>query len=104
MIPKSAPWGDSLIFKVEISRNAQRNLSKVPLHIAKKLKAWTLLVKTMGLEEARKVKSFHDEPLKGERKGQRSIRLNQAYRAIYIIATDGSIEFVSVEEVNKHDY
>lgn len=46
---------------------------------------------------------YHDEPLKGARVGQRSIRLNRAYRAIYVIKNDG-IEFGSVEEVNKHDY
>jgi len=26
------------------------------------------------------------------------------HRAIYIIARDGSVEFASIEEVNKHDY
>jgi hypothetical protein len=32
------------------------------------------------------------------------VRLNRAWRAIYVIATDGSVELVRVEEVNKHDY
>ena len=36
-------------------------------------------------------KGFHDEPLRGQRHGQRSIRLNRAYRAIYVISSDGSI-------------
>ena len=40
---------------------------------------------------------------KGKRKGQRSIRLNRAYRAFYVVSK-GAAEFVSVEEVNKHEY
>jgi len=57
-----------------------------------------------GLEQTRKQPGFHDEPLKGRRKGQRSIRLSRAYRAVYEIRRDGSVEFISVEEVSKHDY
>lgn len=56
-----------------------------------------------GLEETRKVPGYHDEPLKGDRAGQRSIRLSRSYRAIYEVKKD-TVEFVSVEEVNKHDY
>jgi proteic killer suppression protein len=52
----------------------------------------------------RRIPGYHDEPLKGARTGQRSVRLSRAYRAIYEIRADDSIEFVSVEEVNKHDY
>jgi para-nitrobenzyl esterase len=51
----------------------------------------------------RKVPGYHDEPLKGDRAGQRSIRLSRAYRAIYEIR-GGTAKFVSIEEVNKHDY
>jgi proteic killer suppression protein len=54
--------------------------------------------------ESRKIKSYHDEPLKGTRKGQRSIRLNKAYRAIYIEKNNGTLEFIEVQEVSKHDY
>lgn len=51
-----------------------------------------------------KVPGYHDEPLKGTRKGQRSIRLSKSYRAIYIIRSNQSIKFVSVEEVSNHEY
>ncbi len=57
-----------------------------------------------GLEEVRKIPGYHDEPLRGDRQGQRSIRLSRAYRAIYVVKADGGIEFVSVEEVSKHEY
>lgn len=52
----------------------------------------------------RRLPGFHDEPLKGQRQGQRSIRLNRAYRAIYVERHGGEIELVEVMEVNKHEY
>ena len=58
---------------------------------------------TTGLDEVRKVPGYHDEPLKGDRIGQRSIRLSRAYGAIYEIKGD-TTRFVTIEEVSKHDY
>ena len=89
---------------VEISKNAVKELKKIPAYIRKELLAWVVLVEEKGLSEARKIPSYHDEPLKGDRVGQRSIRLNRAYRAIYIVRENGNVEFIIVEEVNKHDY
>lgn len=83
---------------------AKKDLRKLPQHIIRNLMRWVQTVESLGLEEARKIPGYHDEPLKGDRKGQRSIRLSQAYRAIYVIGVDGGVQFVSIEEVNKHDY
>jgi toxin HigB-1 len=91
------------IFDVKLSANAIKDLKKVPLYIALKLQAWVDAVGNKGLSEVRKVPGLHDEQLKGTRKGQRSIRLNRAYRAIYVIKKD-VISFVEIEEVNKHEY
>lgn len=88
---------------VRLTRNAEKDLRKVPSHIASKLKAWVSAVEKFGLEEVKKVPGFHDELLKGDRQGQRSIRLSKAYRAIYEIRGD-EIEFIEVQEVNKHAY
>jgi proteic killer suppression protein len=52
------------------------------------------LVEEQGIEEAREIPGYHDEPLRGEREGQRSVRLSRAYRAIYI-------EFQEEEEKKK---
>lgn len=93
-----------MIKRVVIARSADRQLDQLPAHVVDKLLGWVLAVETRGLEEVRRVPGYHDEPLKGARKGQRSIRLNRAYRAIYVVRSDGVAEFVSVEEVNKHDY
>ena len=58
---------------------------------------------TEQAKEVRKVKSYHDEPVKGKRKGQRSIRLTKAYRAFYRIIKEGNV-VVEIQEVNKHEY
>ena len=92
-----------MIRSLVISENAQKQLRKVPRYVAEKLADWVLAVEADGLEEIRKVPGYHDEPLRGKRAGQPSIRLSRAYRAIYIIS-HGALEFVSVEEVHKHDY
>jgi len=69
-----------------------------------KLMAWIEAVEEDGLEATRRVPGFHDEPLKGKRRGQRSIRLSRQWRAIYEIRVRGGAELVSVEEVTPHAY
>ena len=92
------------IYTVIISPKVKDELKKIPAYIVKKLGSWIDAVSHDGLLEVRKIKGYHDEPLKGNRAGQRSIRLNKAYRAIYAIKKDGTTELVNVEEVNNHDY
>ncbi len=89
---------------VHLSARSKKDIAKLPTFIVNKLLAWVDDVEARGLEEVRIISGFHDEPLKGDRKGQQSIRLNKAYRAIYIIKNDGTIEFVEIKEVNKHEY
>lgn len=89
---------------VDITKDAADNLTTVPLHIARKLEYWVSAVETYGIETVRKIPGFHDEPLKGDRKGQRSIRLNKAYRAIYIETRSHEVRLILILEVNKHDY
>ena len=91
------------VFDVRLSEKATKDLKKVPQYIAIKLYAWVEDVGERGLNEVKKIKGYHDEPLLGKRKGQRSIRLNKAYRAIYVIRA-GVISFIEIQEVNKHDY
>lgn len=56
-----------------------------------------------GLEAVRLCPGYHDEPLTGNRKGQRSVRLNKQWRAFYT-AEAGQPVVVTVLEVNAHDY
>ena len=92
-----------MIFRVEITRLAEKQLRKLPRHIVDNLMIWVSAVEHDGLEEVRKIRGYHDEPLKGDRAGQRSIRLSRAYRAVYEIK-EGTARFVSVEQVSKHEY
>ena len=92
------------IYDVVIRNKLDLTLRKLPKHIITKLTAWINAVGHDGLSEVRKIPGFHDEPLQGERKGQRSIRLSKSYRAIYIIDKAGQMEIVEIIEVNKHDY
>ena len=92
------------IFDVKISRNGLKDLKKIPLPIAIKLQSWIDDVGHRGLSEVRKILGYHDEPLQGKREGQRSIRLNKAYRAIYVIEKNKEIKFLEIIEVNKHEY
>ena len=91
------------IYEVTISEAAIKQLQKTPIYIKEKLYKWVEQVKILGLHEATKIKSYHDEPLKGKRLEQRSIRLNKAYRAIYVIQ-GSAIKFAAIKEVSKHDY
>lgn len=85
-------------------KSVSKQIERLPTHIAKKFYAWVTAVTLAGLRSVRASAGFHDEPLKGTRLGQRSIRLCRAYRAIYIERRDGTIEFLEVIEVNKHEY
>ncbi|MHB1947593.1 MAG: type II toxin-antitoxin system mRNA interferase toxin, RelE/StbE family [Gammaproteobacteria bacterium] len=92
------------ICSIEIVKKAQEDLLKVPAYIKDKLLLWIDAVERVGIYQMRKISGFHDEPLKGNRKGQRSIRLNKAYRAIYIEDNRKEIHIISIIEVNKHEY
>lgn len=88
-----------------LARAVTKGLRKLPQHVRDKLHAWVDDVETEGLEVARKRPGYHDEPLRGERAGQRSIRLSRSYRAIYTIERDEvRVEYVHVTEVHRHDY
>ena len=89
---------------VILSKGAKKDLMKVPKHVALKLMAWIEAVSYDGLRVVRETPSYHDEPLKGKRKGQRSIRLSKAYRAIYVLGESGEVVHVEIVEVNKHEY
>ena len=93
-----------MVRAVRLSQRAQKELRLAPPQVRSKLKVWINGVSKDGLEEMRKIPGFHDEPLRGKRKGQRSIRLSRSYRAIYKVLSDGTLWFAEVEEVTKHGY
>jgi proteic killer suppression protein len=83
---------------------AEKQLRRLPDFIVVKLRKWASQVELYGLTEVRKIPGLHDEPLRGNRLGQRSIRLSKSYRAIYSEHIYGTIKIVRVEEVSKHEY
>lgn len=93
-----------MIKRVDLTRRVRKQLEKVPRHIVENLAAWVDDLETRGLEAARRTPGYHDEPLHGRRRGQRSVRLSRSYRAIYMVKAEGTVEFVSVEEISKHEY
>ena len=118
-MPKSLAWsakfGLAIYFKLKYiqprmevytritrSRQFDKQLDKVPEFIRKKVMFWIFQVETIGISEVMKSPGYHDEPLKGQRKGQRSVRMNKAYRLIYIVLADRIL--IELLEVNKHEY
>ncbi|MFQ5743677.1 MAG: hypothetical protein ACE5HV_08835 [Acidobacteriota bacterium] len=96
-----------MIKAVALAKAAQKALKRAPEHVVVKLLGWVDLVENEGLENARRIPGFHDEPLRGQRAGQRSIRLSRTWRAIYLIVEPQGVHeepFVEVREVSKHDY
>ena len=91
-----------MINTIDITK-VEKDLRKLPRHILENFRSWVRIVKLEGLDASRLVKGYHDEPLKGKRLGQRSVRLSRSYRVIYSLRGN-KIQVVYVEEVNKHEY
>jgi proteic killer suppression protein len=91
-------------YSVEFTKFAAKQIERLPKEIREATHFWAVAVETLGLPETQKSKGYHDEMLKGSRKGQRSIRLNRAYRLIYRRTEYETVVIVGVLEVNKHDY
>lgn len=94
----------SIIRQVTWGKSVAKQIDKLPEHIRDKFFSWVDDIDLLGLGDVRKRPGWHDEPLSGDRKGQRSIRLSRAYRAIYIERLNGQMELLEVIEVNRHDY
>lgn len=91
-------------YRVWITKFAEKQLKKLPKHIGAAYQTWVRTVELEGIESTRKLSGYNDEALKGDRKGQRSVRLSRAYRVIYEETENGNIVLVGVQEINKHDY
>lgn len=88
--------------KVSRTRLFEKQLERVPGFIRKKVLFWVFLVEFEGIGEVARSPGFHDEPLKGARQEQRSVRMNRAYRLIYRVLVDRI--HIELLEVHKHDY
>lgn len=91
-------------FQVVLSAFVQKRFLRLPDHIQKALRTWATLIEEHGIWAMRRIPGYHDEPLKGDRKGQRSSRLSRGYRVIYEEEESGEIVIIAVLEVTKHEY
>lgn len=89
-----------VVFKKYVEKQARR----LPIHIQMALRTWVLLIEEHGISAMRKIPSYHDEGLKGNRLGQRSSRLSKGYRVFYEEDNTQKIMTIIVVEVNKHEY
>ena len=61
-----------------------------------------ILIGITNITQLRQFKSLNFEFLKGDRKGECSIRLNQQYRLIFEQKNNEEIEILLVNEISKH--
>ena len=87
-----------------LSKQAQKDIRKIPKHILFQFDLWVETIETEGLKAIQRVKGYRDHALKGDRKGQRSSSLSRSWRVIYILDENINELTVDVLEVNHHEY
>ncbi|MBI3136198.1 MAG: type II toxin-antitoxin system RelE/ParE family toxin [Bacteroidetes bacterium] len=74
-----------------------------PVEVIKQFKRRIpLLMAITKLDELRALKGLNFEYLKGDRKGECSIRLNDQYRLIFEPISENEIRVILVTEISKH--
>lgn len=88
------------------SRRVWKNFYRIPFEIKESVLKWAEAVERFGLSEVRKKggKGLHDEPLTGNLKNFRSIRLSKSWRLYYYEKENEETIFVRVERIDKHEY
>lgn len=90
------------MWRIHEHRSIEKVCKKLPKDIVKKYELWKDIIFRHGPDKLREFPGFHDEKLKGKRKGQRSSRLSLQYRVIY--AVERNIVTVFVLEITPHNY
>lgn len=88
---------------VVLSKQARKDLARVPSYIAEKARLWIEEVREEGLRRTQANARWGDEGKQGKLKSVRAVRLSREYRLFYEVRQDESI-IVTVSEVNRHDY
>ncbi|MDP2168025.1 MAG: hypothetical protein Q8J64_06820 [Thermodesulfovibrionales bacterium] len=89
------------MWHIKEHRDIGRICRRLPVAVVKKYELWKDIVFRHGPEKAREFPGFHDEKLKGKRKGQRSSRLSLQYRVIYKVERDTVTVYVL--EITPHE-
>ena len=90
------------MWKIYEHRDISKTIRRLPSWTVKEYEIWKDLVYRHGPGVLRQYPGFHDEKLRGSRKGQRSSRLSRQYRVIY--AVDKNVVTVYVFEITPHKY
>lgn len=90
------------MWQIKEHHDIAKTVRRLQPWILKEYETWKDLVYRHGPEILRQFPGYHDELLKGERKGQRSSRLSRQYRVIY--AVDREIITIYVLEITPHHY
>jgi proteic killer suppression protein len=61
-----------------------------------------ILVGLTKIEQLRQFRGLNFEYLKGDRKGECSIRLNDQYRLLFELKNGNEIEIILINEISKH--
>lgn len=88
---------------VVLSKQARKDLARVPSYIAEKARLWIEEVREDGLHSTQANARWGDEGKQGKLKSVRAIWLSREYRLFYEVGQDSSI-VITVLEVNRHDY
>jgi len=90
------------MWHIKEHRDIAKICRKLPLDVVKKYELWKDIVFRHGPKKIKEFPGFHDEKLKGKRKGQRASRLSLQYRVIYTVKRQ--IITVFVLEISPHKY
>jgi proteic killer suppression protein len=90
------------MWRIREHRDIAKACKKLSLAVVKKYELWKDIIFRHGPDKLREFPGFHDEKLKGDRKGQRSSRFSLHYRVIYTVERD--IVTVLVLEISPHSY
>jgi plasmid maintenance system killer protein len=97
-------YTDQSLPKVVIETKLRsKEIDKLPPQVRDAYNEWIERLQTLGLYEVRRDfgGKYHDEGLRGDRAGQRSVRLNQQWPVIYEQRSDSRINVV---EIIPHSY
>jgi len=90
------------MWEVYEHRSLAQKLHRVPVEVLKRYEKWKDIVVISGPEGVRLIKGFHDEALRGQRKGFRSCRLGKQYRLIYRV--ENRRLYVKAMDITPHDF
>lgn len=90
------------MYKIEISKSADKTLKKAPVEIRDAFDAWKNVVQLQGVLGLKAINGYRDHALKGDWEGARSSSLNEQWRVVYLVMEKEVKIFVF--EVTPHDY